>query len=92
MAIQRISSDQLSANSVNVLTHLQTVGSPDTNKYLRGDGTWSVASDPAQANTITAAFLIANAAFVQANTALSQSNTAASTGKAIAMSIVFGGS
>lgn len=36
------------------------------------------------------AFVQANSSFIQANAAYNQANTAASTGKAIAMSIVFG--
>jgi hypothetical protein len=62
------------------------------------DGT-VIASDIAN-NTITVAKITsgafatltanANSSFVQANAAFAQANTAASTGKAIAMSIVFG--
>jgi hypothetical protein len=62
------------------------------------DGT-VIASDIAD-NTITVAKITsgafatltanANSAFIQANAAFTQANTAASTGKAIAMSIVFG--
>ena len=40
--------------------------------------------------TANSAGSYANSAFVQANAAFTQANTAASTGKAIAMSIVFG--
>lgn len=40
MAIQRISSDQLSANSVNVLTNLITTGVANANTYLSGTGQW----------------------------------------------------
>ena len=52
------------------------------------DGTITVA----KINSTAYATLTANAnsAFVQANAAYNQANTAASTGKAIAMSIVFG--
>jgi len=37
------------------------------------------------------AFTVANSSFIQANAAFTTANSAASTGKAIAMSIVFGG-
>ena len=49
------------------------------------------ATDATQNNSITAAFTTANSAAIYANGAFTTANSAATTGKAIAMSIVFGG-